>query len=83
MIIHFGGLDFLEVVHLSILDLDSLKATNKRIGIRARHGGIMVGMHGETERDIVSNSWSNEKYQENASDMQILVFGRIWTRDTK
>ena len=53
------------------------------IGIRARHEGTIVGMHEETtvgmheetERDTISSSWSNEKYQENASAMQILAFG--------
>ena len=42
------------------------------IGIRARHEGTIVGIHGQTERDTISSSW---KYQENASDMQILAFG--------
>ena len=46
------------------------------------HEETTVGMHGETKSDTTSSSWSNEKYQENASDMQILAFGEIWTRDT-
>ena len=39
------------------------------------HEETTIGMHGETERDTISSSWSNEKYQENASGMQILAFG--------
>ena len=71
--IHFGGLDSLEIVYLSS-GLGSLEVTNKlnwfvAIGIRAEYEGTIVEMHEETERDTIS---SNGKYQQNASDMQIL-----------
>ena len=87
--IHFGGLDSLKVVHLSIrrswfswsnqqnqLGLQQLISELGHEGtIVGMHEGTIVGMYGETKGDTTSSSWSNEKYQENASDMQILAFG--------